>query len=1223
MAELLNSRNKLLNEAATRILGAAVYITSGVAASFTIPANATTTVPGNITLTAVPSRYVSPQYTWSYRFGDAGSFITIANSDSPNYEVVGDSSFLTQAAGSNIVQYKVDVVETATQGANPSSFTISLPILRQGVNSVLGVLSNESQSVYADADGVVPDGTVIESTLYIYNGTSDDSANWSASINASTGVTASLVSGKTISVQLPLNTLNGYVDITATRQGYPNVVKRFTISKVLAGQDGVIGADGNSNALVYAYKRSASAPTDNPGAVDYSFTTNSITTATLANNWQKTIPAGIDPLYVVVATASSSTGTDTIASGEWASPVLLVQNGTNGLNTATVFLYARNNSTATAPTLATTGSATYTFSTGVLSGTIPSGWTTAIPDVASGTVIWAAQATASSSTATDTIANTEWSTPRVLAQKGDTGSDGNDGVSPTSYEVSAVSPVINRSASNVLTPSSLVVNAYSTTGSAKSAYSGRFKIYEDGVLKYTSSTNQSSYTYTPVSPATVSLFKIELYLAGGTTTLLDSQEVPVTVSGSSGITISISNTAFTAPADSSGAVSTYTGSGTTIQVFEGSTALTYRTTLGTNASSFTIGTPTLSVANAITVGARSGDGTTTATVANHSAMSNSVSAVVISYPITYNRANGAQATQTVTQTITKALAGSIGVRGSRQIYDTNAAYTSTYDFDGDGAIAAGAASYAARATQLVATVTVGLNPTTPINGDTVTFTNGTDYVYTITHNGTSWNPPGTIIDGNLLVTGSVTASKINSNGLDIRDGTGNVILSAGSSLQSQIAPYEFGATRNVFRGEWSESTVYSVGDIVLESGYGWSCVQQHSSSTTIKPPVYPSTSNSYWTVYAVKGDSGLNAVTAILSNEAHVFPATSTGAVSSYTGSGTQIRVYEGATELIYDGAGTSNGTWKLTSTATNITVGTVTDSGSYATVGNHSGVSSGTDNSSITYTLTGKTASGNSFTIVKTQTFSKSKTGATGADGAAGADGAPGPQGPAVLVTTDRPATFTATDGTLDASQANIIFTASVSGITSPTYTWSFSGLQTNPTASTTSTQTITSAQFGTSKSAIVTCTVSGTYVDKVTIVRLEKSTAAAGATKNTVYRQTTEPTTGVVNGDIWVDTSVTPNVQKVRVSGSWQVASTVGASFDTTNPGKVTGQITAGNASTYIANAAIGAAQIGSISLVGTNNFNVKSATTGQRMEMDSRVIKIFDANNVLRVQLGDLTI
>jgi hypothetical protein len=68
---------------------------------------------------------------------------------------------------------------------------------------------------------------------------------------------------------------------------------------------------------------------------------------------------------------------------------------------------------------------------------------------------------------------------------------------------------------------------------------------------------------------------------------------------------------------------------------------------------------------------------------------------------------------------------------------------------------------------------------------------------------------------------------------------------------------------------------------------------------------------------------------------------------------------------------------------------------------------------------------------------------------------------------------------------------------------------------------------------------------------------------------------------------------------------------------------QITPSNVTTYIANAAIGAAQIGSINLVGTSNFAVKTATSGARMDMDSRRIKVFDENDVLRVQLGDLTV
>jgi len=56
-------------------------------------------------------------------------------------------------------------------------------------------------------------------------------------------------------------------------------------------------------------------------------------------------------------------------------------------------------------------------------------------------------------------------------------------------------------------------------------------------------------------------------------------------------------------------------------------------------------------------------------------------------------------------------------------------------------------------------------------------------------------------------------------------------------------------------------------------------------------------------------------------------------------------------------------------------------------------------------------------------------------------------------------------------------------------------------------------------------------------------------------------------------------------------------------------------------IEDAAITAAKIGSLALVGTSNFNVKSSLTGARMEMDNQLIKVFDASGTLRVKIGNL--
>lgn len=358
------------------------------------------------------------------------------------------------------------------------------------------------------------------------------------------------------------------------------------------------------------------------------------------------------------------------------------------------------------------------------------------------------------------------------------------------------------------------------------------------------------------------------------------------------------------------------------------------------------------------------------------------------------------------------------------------------------------------------------------------------------------------------------------------------------------------------------------------------------------------------------GTNGTNGLTAILSNESHVFPASSSGAVLSYSNSGTDIRVYEGGTLLVYDGVGTANGTWKITSASSNITVGPLTDQGAYLTVGAHSGVADATDLSSVTYTITGKNSAGTDFILVKLQSFTKSK---------AGSDGSPGAQGPTIRMISDRPPTFSSTDGALDSSQVAITFSLILSGISASTYAWTFvkpdntlvtlTGVTTNS-----ATCAISQANFidgdATRKSLKVVCVVNGiaNYTDSITITRLEKSTAAAGATVGASWGSniSNQPTT----------LSGINSTEGNKLSGI-ESGATVGATIGV----NLGGQITASNASTFIANAAIGSAQIGSLSLTGTGNFSVKSATAGARMEMDAEVIKVFDGNGVLRVKLGNL--
>jgi len=201
----------------------------------------------------------------------------------------------------------------------------------------------------------------------------------------------------------------------------------YTIAKVLDGANGSSGTPGTNTALVYAYMRSATAPTTNPGPVTWTFNVAAITTpTTLPNGWSKVIPAGTQPIYVTVATASSATNTDDIAANEWTTPVVLGSQGADGspgLNSATVWLFTRSSSQTSPATPA--GNLTYNFTTGLLTGTLGI-WSQSVPLVP-GTYLHVTTATAASSSSSTVIPPTAWTVGRVLAKDGQDGPAGDRG----------------------------------------------------------------------------------------------------------------------------------------------------------------------------------------------------------------------------------------------------------------------------------------------------------------------------------------------------------------------------------------------------------------------------------------------------------------------------------------------------------------------------------------------------------------------------------------------------------------------------------------------------------------------------------------------------------------------------------------------------------------------------------------------------------------------------
>lgn len=181
------------------------------------------------------------------------------------------------------------------------------------------------------------------------------------------------------------------------------------------GINGVDGTNGLNNAVILLYRRASSSPTMPSGTFTYTFATGALSGGSL-NGWTQGIPAADgNPLWVTGATASSGSTTDSIPAAEFSAAV--IKDGA-GLNAATVFLYQRAASAPSVP-----GSTlTYTFATGVVSGTLGS-WSQSVP-ANNGNPVYIITATALSTGTTDTIATGEWSTPQVLAANGSDGATG-------------------------------------------------------------------------------------------------------------------------------------------------------------------------------------------------------------------------------------------------------------------------------------------------------------------------------------------------------------------------------------------------------------------------------------------------------------------------------------------------------------------------------------------------------------------------------------------------------------------------------------------------------------------------------------------------------------------------------------------------------------------------------------------------------------------------------
>lgn len=228
--------------------GASAVAGTLTSSSFTLPAasdgtvtsftGCTTTIqilegPTDVTNLWTIDTTVSSGMTISQTTHPTGATATV-NSINPSVDT-GTVTFTCSRSGYPLIT-KVFNVSKAKAGAGGGT---------AGKDGISASLTKYTVQLPADANGHVAPGAGYaggQTTMRVYIGATDDTANWSYSASSSSGSLTFNQTGNTISITGIADGLDqGQITITATKSGLPNMQLVFVVSKAQIGASGVSG----------------------------------------------------------------------------------------------------------------------------------------------------------------------------------------------------------------------------------------------------------------------------------------------------------------------------------------------------------------------------------------------------------------------------------------------------------------------------------------------------------------------------------------------------------------------------------------------------------------------------------------------------------------------------------------------------------------------------------------------------------------------------------------------------------------------------------------------------------------------------------------------------------------------------------------------------------------------------------------------------------------------
>lgn len=192
---------------------------------------------GSITLTADLTNCSVSQ--WQYKNSN-GEFVAypLAN----NVSITGSTLTVVHTEQDIWINGKTAIIKLVTDDNNIYDI-IQISKIYDGAAgnaTVAAILTNENHVIPVNSSGNIdPSSWATASTeIHIYEGGNDVTSQWTITKVDGTGLTGTYNSSTHVYTPSALTQDSSYAEFTCTRQGYSNIVKRYTITKQYAGTDG-------------------------------------------------------------------------------------------------------------------------------------------------------------------------------------------------------------------------------------------------------------------------------------------------------------------------------------------------------------------------------------------------------------------------------------------------------------------------------------------------------------------------------------------------------------------------------------------------------------------------------------------------------------------------------------------------------------------------------------------------------------------------------------------------------------------------------------------------------------------------------------------------------------------------------------------------------------------------------------------------------------------------